>query len=120
MASHKNVSIGRIKATLRHSTLDMVARYMHDDDSEAFELTATMEEFDQVLHDLTSEQDAARIRELVAAVKEEGYGVPEMSEADDMPERCLQSADGRLRTRAQAGVSEGYRTPGLLIHSQVL
>ena len=100
LASHKNVSIGRIKATLRHSTLDMVARYMHDDDSEAFELTATMEEFDQILHGLTPKQEPERIRELVVAVEEEGYGLPEMSEADDMPDRCLQSADGRLRRRA--------------------
>ena len=37
---------------------------------------------------------------LVAAVKEEAYGLPEVEETDDMPERCLQSAAGRLRRRA--------------------
>ena len=59
-----------------------------------------MEEFDQVLHDLTPTQEPERVRELVAAVKAEAYAVPEARESDDMPRKCLPSAYRRLERRA--------------------
>ncbi len=100
LASHKNASIGDVESTTGHASLRMVCRYMHDDDGKAFGLTATMEEFDQLLHDLTPAQESDRVRELVAAVRAEGYAVPEARESDDMPRKGLPSAYRRLERRA--------------------